>query len=123
MISTTPALDRDSRTQNPAPITASGRDEASQQEATEQRLGLDLVATLGLIAYSITVGVGFSRVFFEWDFLRDLVLIAVVGHGGSYVLRRLRVPSLVAIPLMLLVLTWLVAWIYYPDTFSFVFPL
>ena len=123
MISTTPALDRGSRTPNPAPITASGRDDASQQEATDRPIGLDLVATLGLIAYSITVGIGFSRVFFEWDFLRDLVLIAVVGHGLSYVLRLLRVPSLVAIPLVLFVLTWLVAWIYYPDTFSFIFPL
>ena len=28
-----------------------------------------------------------------------------------------------AIPLVLVVLTWLVAWIYYPDTFSGVFPL
>ena len=123
MISTTPALDRGSRTANPAPITASGRDEASQQEATDQPIGLDLVATLGLLAYSITVAVGFSRVFFEWDFLRDLVLIAVVGHGVSYVLRLVRVPSLVAIPLMLFLLTWLVAWLYYSGTFSFVFPL
>ena len=122
MITTTPALDRQSRALSPAPITASGRDD-SLPDAADQRLGLDLVATLGLTAYSVTVAVGFSRVFFEWDFLRDLVLIAVAGHGASYVLRRLRAPSFVAIPLLLLGLTWLVAWIYYRDTFSSVFPL
>ena len=122
MITTTPALDRQSRALSPAPITASGRDD-SLPDTADQRLGLDLVATLGLTAYSVTVAVGFSRVFFEWDFLRDLVLIAVAGHGASYVLRRLRAPSFVAIPLLLLGLTWLVAWIYYRDTFSSVFPL
>ncbi len=122
MITTTPALDRQSRALSPAPITASGRDDPLP-DAADQRLGLDLVATLGLTAYSVTVAVGFSRVFFEWDFLRDLVLIAVAGHGASYVLRRLRAPSFVAIPLLLLGLTWLVAWIYYRDTFSSVFPL
>jgi transglutaminase-like putative cysteine protease len=120
-LTSTPALDRQSRTLSPAPITAS-RDDAPA-ETGDLRFGLDLAATLGLIAYSVTVGVGFSRVFFDWDFLRDLVLIAAAGHGSSYVMRRLRLPSVIAIPLLLLGLTWLVAWIYYPDTFSSVFPL
>ena len=121
MLTSTPALDRQSRTLSPAPITAS-RDDAGS-ETGDLRFGLDLAATLGLIAYSITVGIGFSRVFFDWDFLRDLVVIVVAGHGASYVMRRLRLPSLVAIPVLLLGLTWLVAWMYYPDTFSAVFPL
>jgi transglutaminase-like putative cysteine protease len=121
VLTSTPALDRQSRALSPAPITAS-RDDAGS-ETGDLRFGLDLAATLGLIAYSITVGIGFSRVFFDWDFLRDLVVIVVAGHGASYVMRRLRLPSLVAIPVLLLGLTWLVAWMYYPDTFSAVFPL
>src|SRR5262245_47787727 len=76
-----------------------------------------------MIAYAVTVAIGFSRVFVGWDFLGDLVLIAVVGHGVSYLTRKLRLSPFVAIPLVLVVLTWLVAWIYYPDTFSGVFPL
>ena len=76
-----------------------------------------------MIAYAVTVAIGFSRVFVGWDFLRDLALIAVVGHGASYLTRKLRLSPFVAIPLVLVVLTWLVAWIYYPDTFSSVFPL
>lgn len=89
------------------------------------RVGItvDLVATLALTAYSVAVAVGFSRVFPDWEFLNDLVLVAAVGHGGSLILRRLRVPPLAAIPLLLVALTWLVAWIYYPDTLSGFAPL
>ena len=92
-------------------------------EPFEVARGLDLAATVALLAYSIAVAVGFSRVFVGHDFLRDLVLIAVIGHGTSYLLRLLRVPAFVAIPLVLVVLTWTVAWIYYPATFSGPFPL
>ena len=89
MITTTPALDRQSRTLSPAPITAS-RDDAGS-ETGDVRFGLDLAATVGLIAYSVTVGIGFSRVFFERDFLRDLILIVVAGHGASYLLSLIHI--------------------------------
>lgn len=125
-----PALDRQSRAPDPAPVTARDRASASapsgstpDEASGDQPLGLDLLATVGLAAYSIAVSVGFSRVFFDWDFRRDLIVIAVVGHGLSYVLRRLQVPALAAVPIVLFALTWLVAWVYYPDTFSSVFPL
>ena len=117
-----PALDRESRAPELAPVTSSTATVPPADDRDEP-LGLDLAATLGMIAYAIAVAIGFSKVFVGWDFLRDLVLIAVVGHGVSYVTRRLRLPPLVAIPLVLVVLTWLVAWIYYPDTFTGVFPL
>jgi transglutaminase-like putative cysteine protease len=94
-----------------------------QTDVQDEPLGLDLAATVGMIAYAVAVAAGFSRVFVGWDFLGDLVIIAVVGHGVSYLLRRLRVPAIVAIPVVLVVLTWLVAWMYYPDTFTGVFPL
>jgi hypothetical protein len=92
-------------------------------EPFEVARGLDLAATVALLAYSIAVAFGFSRVFVGHDFLRDLVLIAVIGHGSSYLLRLLRVPAFVAIPVVLVVLTWTVAWMYYPETFSGPFPL
>jgi transglutaminase-like putative cysteine protease len=117
-----PALDRDSRAPGLASVT-SATDLVPAPDARDEPLGLDLAATIGMIAYAITVAIGFSRVFIGWDFLEDLIIIAVVGHGVSYVTRRLRFPPFVAIPLVLVVLTWLVAWIYYPDTFSGVFPL
>jgi len=102
---------------------AASRDSGSDQLDTTPAAGLDLFATLGLIAYSVAVAAGFGRVFTGGDYFRDLVLIALVGHGSSYLLRRLRAPAVVAIPLVLAVLTWLVAWIYYRDTFSGFLPL
>src|SRR6188474_461425 len=117
-----PALDRDSRAPGLASVTAAN-EVVAPQDSRDEPLGLDLAATIGMIAYAITVALGFSRVFVGWDFLTDLVVIAVVGHGSSYVARRLRVPPFVAIPLLLVVLTWLVAWLYYADTFSGFFPL
>ncbi|MET0910556.1 MAG: DUF3488 and transglutaminase-like domain-containing protein, partial [Ilumatobacteraceae bacterium] len=117
-----PALDRDSRAPGLASVTAAN-EVVAPQDSRDEPLGLDLAATIGMIAYAITVAIGFSRVFVGWEFLTDLVVIAVVGHGSSYVARRLRVPPFVAIPLLLVVLTWLVAWLYYADTFSGFFPL
>jgi transglutaminase-like putative cysteine protease len=117
-----PALDRDSRAPRLAPVTSS-TEAVPTADARDESLGLDLAATIGMIAYAITVAIGFSRVFVGWDFLGDLVVVAVVGHGTSYVTRRLRIPPFVAITLVLVVLTWLVAWMYYPDTFTGVFPL
>ena len=117
-----PALDPESRARRLAPVTSSTAT-VPPADDRDDPIGLDLAATLGMIAYATAVAIGFSKVFVGWDFLRDLVLIAVVGHGASYVTRRLRLPPLVAIPLVLVVLTWLVAWMYYPDTFSGVFPL
>ena len=42
-------------------------------DVRDEPLGLDLAATIGMIAYAITVAIGFSRVFVGWDFLGDLV--------------------------------------------------
>lgn len=117
-----PSLDRDSRASGLAPVTSS-HEAIPENEPHEEPLGLDFAATLGMTAFAITVAIGFSRVFVGWDFLGDLVLIAAVGHGGSYLLRLLRVPAFVAIPGMLVVLTWLTAWIYYRDTMSGIVPL
>ena len=117
-----PALDPDSRAPGLAAVTSSTA-AVPQADGRDEPLGLDLAATIGMIAYAVTVAIGFSRVFVGWDFLADLIVIAVVGHGTSYLSRRLRIPALVAIPLVLVVLTWLLAWMYYPDTFTGVFPL
>lgn len=105
------------------PVAADEGEASGSADRNEAGLGLDALATLGLLAFSVTVAIGFSRVFFGSDFLRDLITIAVVGHVGSFVVRRLRTPAFVAIPLMLVVLVWLTVRIYYPDTFSGVLPL
>ena len=48
--------------------------------------------------------IGFARVFSGWDFLPDLALLVIVGHGVSFALRRARVSGWIAIPAMAVVL-------------------
>jgi transglutaminase-like putative cysteine protease len=90
---------------------------------TELRpLDRDLAATVALALYSIVIGLGFARVFGGWEFADDVVAIVVVGHGASFVLRRLRVSGWVAVPAVVLLLLWLIALQSYRSTFSAVFP-
>ena len=82
----------------------------------------DLAATIAVTAYSFMVAVGFARVFSGWDFLTDLGLLVVVGHGTSFVLRRLRVSAWIAIPVLLIELVWVLASYQYRSTFAGIFP-
>lgn len=85
-------------------------------------LSSEVVATSALTVYSIVVAAGFARVFSGWDFFDNLVVIAVVGHGLSLGLRRLRTPVLVAFPVTLMALVWLIGAMFYRDTFSLLLP-
>jgi transglutaminase-like putative cysteine protease len=87
-----------------------------------RREALDLAATLALAAYSFVAALGFARVFADWQFVGDVGVVVVVGHGGSLLLRRLRVPGLVAVLLTGVALVWAIAWVSYPDTFAACFP-
>ena len=77
-----------------------------------------MAATLGLALYSLIAALGFARVFGDWEFVGDAVIIVVVGHGASLVLRRLPVPGAVAVIATLLALIWTVGYLHYPATFS-----
>ncbi len=85
-------------------------------------LDRDLVATLAVTAYSLAVALGFARVFSGWEFFSDLALIAVVGHGLSFLLRRAHLSGWLTIPAMAIGLLWLVAAVQYPSTFASIFP-
>ncbi len=85
-------------------------------------IGRDFTATLALALYSFTVGVGFARVFSGWDFLPDVALLVIVGHGTSFVLRRLRVSGWISIPLVTAFLLWTVAMYQYSSTVSWLVP-
>lgn len=82
----------------------------------------DLAATAALALYSFVVAVGFARVFSGWDFLVELGMLVVVGHGMSFVLRRARVNGWISIPLMLLVLLWLLLALRYGATLDYGWP-
>jgi len=92
------------------------------EQTSQHDIGADLVATLALTLYSIVVAAGFSRVFSGWEFFDNLALIAVVGHGLAFALRRWRLPVWVAFPITLAALVWLLGVMFYRDTFSLLLP-
>jgi transglutaminase-like putative cysteine protease len=94
----------------------------ARADARDHRDGLDVLATLALAAYSFIAALGFDRVFTDWQFVPDVLVIVLVGHGSSLLMRRLHVNALVSIAVSAAALVWAVAWVAYPDTFAAIFP-
>jgi transglutaminase-like putative cysteine protease len=90
--------------------------------ARDRRLELDLAATMGLALYSLFAALGFARVFGDWAFVADVATVVIVGHGLSFMLRRLDVPAVAAVALVAAAMAWTVGWLYYPSTFAAIFP-
>lgn len=82
----------------------------------------DLAATAALAAFSLSVAVGFARVFSGWSFLADLAILVLIGHGGSFLLRRAHVSGWIAVPVVLVTTTWVLLLQRYADTLRAVFP-
>jgi transglutaminase-like putative cysteine protease len=83
---------------------------------------MDLSASSALALYSAAVAAGFARVFSGWDFLDNLLVIVLVGHGSSLILRRLHVSAWLAVPATVLVMVWTLAAIHYRFTFAWGLP-
>jgi transglutaminase-like putative cysteine protease len=90
--------------------------------ATDRRRVLDAAATIGLALYSFTAALGFARVFGDWVFVGDVLVVIVVGHGLSWLLRQRPVPAVVAVTVTAIALGWVILWLNYPSTFASVFP-
>ena len=88
----------------------------------DHRLALDVAASGGLALYSFVAALGFARVFGGWEFVPDVLTLVVVGHGLSFLLRRLNVPGLFSVALMVAALAWTLGWLYYPGTFNAFLP-
>lgn len=82
----------------------------------------DLAATAALALYSFVVAVGFARVFSGWDFLVELGMLVVVGHGMSFAMRRARVNGWISVPLTLALLLWLLLALRYGATLDYGWP-
>ncbi len=91
-------------------------------ELGERRDVLDIAATIALAVYSFVAALGFARVFGDWEFVSDVAVVVLVGHGLSLVLRRLSVPGVGAVAMTAVALGWTIAWLAYPSTFAAVFP-
>jgi transglutaminase-like putative cysteine protease len=88
----------------------------------DRRRVLDAAATVGLALYSFVAALGFARVFGEWDFVPDVLIVVIVGHGLSWLLRQRPVPGVAAVAITAIALGWVILWLNYPDTFASVFP-
>ncbi len=94
----------------------------SDRRSGQPTLERDIAASLAVAAFSLAVAAGFARVFSGWDFMTDLVVVVVVGHGTGLVVRRLSLNSWFAVPIVAAALVWAIAVLYYPDTLSFGLP-
>jgi transglutaminase-like putative cysteine protease len=82
----------------------------------------DAVATMALALYSFVVAIGFARVFSGWDFLGDLAVLILVGHGVSFLLRRAQVNGWIAVPAMTVVLGWVLTLYRYRENATWLLP-
>ncbi|HYN33547.1 MAG TPA: DUF3488 and transglutaminase-like domain-containing protein [Ilumatobacteraceae bacterium] len=107
---------------SPEPSREHRRRGPAERRSGQPPLERDIGASLAVAAFSIAVSAGFARVFSGWDFMTDLVVITVVGHGVGLVLRRVSLSSWLAIPAAAAALVWAIAVLYFPDTLSFGLP-
>lgn len=94
----------------------------TERAVDQTPLERDLIATGALAAYSFVIAAGFARVFSGWDFLVDLTVLAIVGHGLSFLLRRARLTGWLAIPLTTIVMLWVLAAQQYGTTMTRLVP-
>jgi hypothetical protein len=102
--------------------TGPGRPPPAHEPLIDPQVSSELIATIAMALFSIAVATGFARVFGGWQFLNGFIAMAVIGHGLSFVLRRLRVPGLLAVPFLTAAMVWLIAFIYYRDSMTMLLP-
>lgn len=85
-------------------------------------IGRDLAATFAMTAFSMSVAVGFARVFSGWRFMVDLGFLILLGHGVSFALRRARVSGWIATPFLVVFLLWVLVVTRYVDTLNWLLP-
>jgi transglutaminase-like putative cysteine protease len=82
----------------------------------------ELIATVGLMLFSIAVAAGYARVFAGWQFFDNFIALAVIGHGFGFVARRLRVPGIVAVPALGLLMIWVIGFVHYRESYTLMLP-
>ncbi|MEK7426527.1 MAG: DUF3488 and transglutaminase-like domain-containing protein [Actinomycetota bacterium] len=82
----------------------------------------ELLASFTVFMLTAVTAVAMCRVFADWVFLRPLLMMALIVHVASTVLRLLRVHSLVALPLVALVIGEVLAVLFYRDTMRWGIP-
>jgi transglutaminase-like putative cysteine protease len=109
-------------TSGPEHSAGPGQTRPAQQPLIDPQVSSELIATIALALFSIAVAAGFARVFGGWQFLNVFIAMAVIGHGLSFVLRRLRVPGLLAVPILAAAMVWMIAFVYYRNSMTMLLP-
>ena len=95
-----------------------GRSQPAHEPLLDPQVSSELIATVAMALFSIAVAAGFARVFGGWQFFDNFIAIAVIGHGLGFALRRLRVPGLLAVPILVAAMVWLIAFVHYRDSMT-----
>ena len=93
----------------------------SETAPTRQQLA-QLPATVCLTALTLATAISLCRVFPDWAYLNDMVLVALGTHAVALLLRVARAHLLVALPVLLLTVFELISVVYYRDTLAGPFP-
>ena len=99
-----------------------GRQATPPADVGDGRDGLDIVATIALATYSFVAALGFARVFADWQFVRDLLVIVIVGQGPRCCCAACACRACCRSSSPRIALAWAVAWVVYPETFVAIFP-
>ncbi len=81
-----------------------------------------LPATICLTALTLATVVSLCRVFPDWGYLHNMVVVAVGMHTVALLLRVARAHLVVALPVLLLTVVELISLVYYRDTMNGPFP-
>lgn len=79
-------------------------------------------ASLAVTALTVVTVIALCRVFPDWAYLRPMLAVAIGTHVVAFVLRVVRAPLWVALPVLMLVVFVLLGLVYYRDTLNLLFP-
>jgi transglutaminase-like putative cysteine protease len=79
-------------------------------------------ASLAVTTLTVVTVIALCRVFPDWAYLRPMLAVAIGTHVVAFVLRVVRAPLWVALPVLLFVVFVLLGLVYYRDTLNFLLP-
>ncbi|MEO5898882.1 MAG: DUF3488 and transglutaminase-like domain-containing protein [Ilumatobacteraceae bacterium] len=83
---------------------------------------LDPAGTVALALLTVVTAIGLCRLFPDWAYLRQMVAVVIGVHAAAAVLRYVRLPIWIALPVLALVAIELLAIVYYPETTRLLLP-
>ncbi len=82
----------------------------------------ELPATVCLTGLTVATVISLCRVFADWNYLNDMLLVAIGTHAVMALLRFARLHLLLVLPTAVVTIVWLLAAVYYADTLNGPFP-